>query len=402
MKLSEKTLDQILLAVPLIGGQNWLGGENYIRNILYALATLPPAERPRVRLTSTLGAEDSVVDGLLSFDFVDLHPMMKFARINAATRFVFRAVNWLVRRALRRSDSIEYHDADLVFPVINFTPGTSRSIYWIGDFQEIFLPELFTEELRDSRNRKNSAIIASTNVLVLSSQAALEDLKAHFPDVRANIHVWRFSSLPQKQAAGGREPHEAYGLPKKFVYIPNQFWAHKNHEVAFRALGRLRDRAPDLCYVCTGSTYEHRVKGHFEKLRALLQEEGCEDRVILLGIVPRADQIEIMRHAALILQPSLFEGWSTVVEDARALGRPILLSNLPVHLEQDPPRAVYFNPEDPVELAEKLERAWSQSESGPDAEAEAEAVRVVEARQSQAGRELANILREAARQGAGA
>jgi hypothetical protein len=86
-----------------------------------------------------------------------------------------------------------------------------------------------------------------------------------------------------------------------------------------------------------------------------------------------------------------------VVEDARALGRPILLSNLPVHLEQNPPNAIYFDPKDPVVLAEKLKMAWSQWEAGPDPESEAAATRMAEKRQIQAGRELAEILKQAMR-----
>lgn len=397
MNRPDNSLERVLLAIPLVGSDNWLGGENYVRNVLHALATLQPTERPRVRLTSAMRAKDSMLESLLSFDFVEIHPLVKFGRINAATRLVFRVVNRAIQVVLGRSYNIEYRNIDLIYPMMMFNPGSSRSIYWIGDFQEIFLPDLFTEEQRASRHRKNSAIIASPNVLVLSSQASLEDLNAHFDDIRAKIFIWRFCSLPQNQATGGRNPHQAYGLPEKYVYIPNQFWAHKNHEAAFRALGSLRESHPDTCFVCTGSTYEHRVKGHFERLKAILLEEGIEDRVTLLGIVPRADQIEIMRHAAFILQPSLFEGWSTVVEDARALGRPILLSNLPVHLEQNPPNAIFFDPKDPADLASKLKTACSQWEAGPDPEAEAAATRAAEERQIQAGREFAEILKQAMR-----
>lgn len=58
-----------------------------------------------------------------------------------------------------------------------------------------------------------------------------------------------------------------------------------------------------------------------------------------------------------MVQPSLFEGWSTVVEDARALGKTIVLSDIDVHLEQDPPHGHTFRAGDPADLARALQEA---------------------------------------------
>jgi hypothetical protein len=70
------------------------------------------------------------------------------------------------------------------------------------------------------------------------------------------------------------------------------------------------------------------------------------------------------------VQPSKSEGWSTVVEDARGLGKRILLSDIDVHREQDPPRAGYFRPDDAKELAARL-REVLEEQPGPNAASEA-------------------------------
>jgi len=62
------------------------------------------------------------------------------------------------------------------------------------------------------------------------------------------------------------------------------------------------------------------------------------------------EQVQLLRDCDLIVQPSLFEGWSTVVEDAKALGQRIVLSDLPVHREQEPPAALFFDPMSPQDL----------------------------------------------------
>ena len=54
------------------------------------------------------------------------------------------------------------------------------------------------------------------------------------------------------------------------------------------------------------------------------------------------------------MQPSLFEGWSTVVEDAKCLNKFIFLSDLPVHREQNPANVCFFDPYDEDALTDKL------------------------------------------------
>jgi len=97
---------------------------------------------------------------------------------------------------------------------------------------------------------------------------------------------------------------------------------------------------------------------HFREMAEMIDSFGLTEQVHILGAVPRAAQIGLMREAVAVIQPSRFEGWSTVVEEARALGSRLLLSSFPVHLEQSPPRTSFFSPDSPSELAELMRQAW--------------------------------------------
>ena len=79
-----------------------------------------------------------------------------------------------------------------------------------------------------------------------------------------------------------------------------------------------------------------------------------------------------MRQSLAVIQTSLFEGWSTSVEEAIALGKQIILSDIPVHREQNPKQGVYFDPNAPVQLASILENIFERGELdklNPDKEA---------------------------------
>jgi len=103
---------------------------------------------------------------------------------------------------------------------------------------------------------------------------------------------------------------------------------------------------------------------------------GLRNTVIPLAQVPYADLVGLLRHAALIVQPSSFEGWSTTVQDGKALGRPVACSSISLHREQAPEAVGFFGPTSPGELADVLERAWPALRPGPDTAKEAEALAV--------------------------
>jgi glycosyltransferase involved in cell wall biosynthesis len=70
--------------------------------------------------------------------------------------------------------------------------------------------------------------------------------------------------------------------------------------------------------------------------------------------MPRDEQLLLMKLAQAVIQPSFFEGWSTVIEDAMALNVPVIASNLDVNIEQLQEKGIYFNPNDANELVKVI------------------------------------------------
>ena len=59
-------------------------------------------------------------------------------------------------------------------------------------------------------------------------------------------------------------------------------------------------------------------------------------------------------NCKLFINPSFFEGWSTTVEEAKALGSKIILSNIPVHIEQKNNRTLIFKSNDEKKLSKLI------------------------------------------------
>ncbi|MBR5376708.1 MAG: glycosyltransferase family 4 protein [Lachnospiraceae bacterium] len=235
-------------------------------------------------------------------------------------------------------------------------------VSWIADFQHCHYPEFFEQEEVDKRNSNFKKIASSGNPLVLSSNDAKEDLEQYFRAGRPGVHVVHFSSFIDDELGKLTPEHESevlsgFGLEKhKYIAVCNQFWKHKNHIVVLKAIGLLADRdtGSDLKVVFTGEPSDRRNPEYMDELKKLMDALG--DRVQVLGFIDRRDQLCIMKYAGFIIQPSLFEGWGTVVEDAKILGKRILLSDIPVHREQMNENCILFDPKDPESLADAVIR----------------------------------------------
>jgi len=252
----------------------------------------------------------------------------------------------------------------LDLPPWRITPGT---IGWIPDFQHVHLPEFFDQGDLDRRNTTFQRLAEKATVVMLSSEAAHADFAQSVPQYARKARVVPFPSLLalEELTADPTVTRIKFNLPEKFALVANQFWAHKNHALVVEALSMLQRK--DIHIVMTGLPSDHRdpANKNFSALLQAIAAAGLNSQITILGLAPYTDLVNLMRTAALIIQPSRFEGWSTVVQDAKALGRPLLCSDIDVHREQAP-RALGFFPTDRADvLAELLAAHWNDLAPGP-------------------------------------
>jgi glycosyltransferase involved in cell wall biosynthesis len=231
---------------------------------------------------------------------------------------------------------------------------TPRPIAWIPDFQHRALPEFFTAEEIRQRDRFYGAMLAQRHDIVLSSEHARADALCYYGTPAARLHVLHFATVADPAWFKDAAPQLRRPLPDQYLMVCNQFWAHKDHGTLFEAVHLLAEQGLDVHVVCTGATEDYRRPEYFQQLQARIRSWGLESHIHILGMIAREEQIRLMRGASAIVQPSLFEGWSTVLEDARALGVPVIASDFPVHLEQNLPGALYFRRGDAADCARAI------------------------------------------------
>ena len=277
-----------------------------------------------------------------------------------------RTPAWLMRKLTLRltgRDSalqrlLVRNDIDVLSHSGPLGPGAAiPSIGWIADLQHRRLPELCSAAESRARDSTIERWHRYCSALLFSSQAARADFERFYGAPRIPAFVIPFVPLtravdPEAAAQAGAK----YALPEKYFYVPNQFWSHKNHRQVIEAALLLKGEGLAVDLVFTGGAQDYRNAQHYDGLVELAS--GLGEHARFLGVVPYADVLALMDRALAVINPSLFEGWSTTAEEARNLGKAVLLSNIDVHREQAPPRGVYFEPGDARDLACKMRQAW--------------------------------------------
>ena len=180
------------------------------------------------------------------------------------------------------------------------------------------------------------------------------DIERFLPRHRARVTALPLSAAPDPAWFDLPEPPLArYGIDGPYFIISNQFWQHKDHLTAYRAFARVLRRHPGLVMVCTGETSDFRNPGHFAMLGREAAALGIEGRLRVLGLIPKRDQIALLRGALALVQPTLFEGGpgGGSVWDALALGVPAIVSDVTVNLEISEPTVTFFKASDVAALA---------------------------------------------------
>lgn len=335
---------------------SWQGGVNYYRNLLNCYRKYPDVE---IKLAIfSLHPEDF---SEYVCDAIEVHRWPSL--ITGNLLHYPRQILWrLFEYDMIRMRCLRKHKVDLLSHFPDGQQQWMRTLAWQPDFQHKALPHFFSAEECAERDATVAQTAKWGNIL-LSSHAAAADFRRYYPELEhVRAHVLHFSSAAvlDTKPMSLEELSRTYPVSEPYFFLPNQFWKHKNHGVVVEALRQLPAKIKVLC---TGSMDDYRDKTYVPNLLAKVKEAGLEERFVCLGSVPYPVMVSLMDHAIAVLQPSLFEGWSTTVEESKAMLKRIVLSKIAVHVEQAPERGIYFTPDAPdssAQLAQLMQRVYDE------------------------------------------
>jgi glycosyltransferase involved in cell wall biosynthesis len=325
------------VAVVVYGlSENWLGGVNYYRNLL---SVFDGAGETGLRLHVFTNDPGHFADMTLSPRVV----------VHCVPMLQHRTPEWFLRKIVARTTGRDWmlvrllHRTGVRAIAFSHVPGARatgiRCLPWIPDFQSQRHPEYFQPEVVDIEKRRAQEWLNEGDGLIVSSQAAHDDAVALFGADPARLHVMRFAPRLDGDTLSSPALRDQvlarHGISRPYFFLPNQYWQHKNHAVVVAALRRLRDSGhPVPLVISTGKTFDPRKPTYFNDFEATVRAANLIDDYRALGVIDRQDMLVLLANSVAVINPSRFEGWSSSVEEAKAFGKRLVVSDIPVHQEQ--------------------------------------------------------------------
>lgn len=341
--------------------EDWIGGTYYILNIIRALNYLEDSKKPYLIILHGVNSSLSEVEKI-NYPYLEYRPFLfKLGYIERITNKIFYYLNGEIPFKIKIPTDL----ATNIYPLTRFISEKSikKGYYWIPDFQEKYMPHLFSQFEVKLRMKSHKRFIRNSIDLVFSSQTAKNDFDKYYPENNNNNVVLRFASIIDKSFENICVDSllKKYHIERPYFIVPNQFWKHKNHEVILNAVKILHDKGVKFQMVLTGKEQDYRNPEYSVQLRDFVKESGISDKVLFLGFIPRDEQLQLMNNSLAIIQPSLFEGWSTVVEDSKVLNHLIIVSDISIHREQIKNNCIFFDPKSALDLSTKIEYVLSNT-----------------------------------------
>ena len=374
----------------------WAGGRYYLQHLIRCVASLPMEERLMLRDVWWGQVPD---DDPFKEVRSDLSDPVSISMPNTMWRRAVRKVKCLLDGTHDARDLFAPYDIKVFFPIPLCENTGIPYAFWLPDFQYLRRPDLLsTNQCKHFETYYHNNVYQAQRV-ILSSEDARNDYSFVFPEYQYKAHVVRFCSVPDDTwwKWNPIEITKKHHLPERFFIVCNQFTRHKNHFILLTAMRILLDRGmSDVHLVCTGSTFDHREEDYIGQVKEMIATHNLADNVHILGLVPRSDHIALLRQSIAALQPSMFEGWSTIIEDAKSLGKPVLTSDIPVHREQlFNMHENYLSLKDAGEWADAMAEAWITMDNGPNSEQEALGASRLNINKRECGLSFVNALRSA-------
>lgn len=171
--------------------------------------------------------------------------------------------------------------------------------------------------------------------------------------------VRRFKISSSKVIVTYEAAEEEYSVRQPSTVNRQQFLLYVGNAYPHKNLNRLLDamqilttyyklHTTNLVLVCPRDVFATRLTSEIKK-------RDLGKRVELKGYLPPKDLSALFQKAQAYVFPSLSEGFGIPGLNAMASGLPLAASNIPVLKEVYGAAALYFNPKDPGDIAQKIE-----------------------------------------------
>lgn len=154
---------------------------------------------------------------------------------------------------------------------------------------------------------------------------------------------------------------EKYNLPEKYILYIGTLQPRKNIPALIEAFAllkieiTLKVKLNSLKLVIAGG----KAHNYDNLIDEVVKRNNLTDDVLFPGYIDEEDKAAVLKGADVFVFPSFYEGFGVPIIEAMSLGVPTIISDIPVHREIAKDASLFFNPQIPGELSQKIREVIS-------------------------------------------
>ncbi|HSY35027.1 MAG TPA: glycosyltransferase family 1 protein [Acidobacteriaceae bacterium] len=304
----------------------------------HLVTNLLPLLRKDDLLTLVVQSDDLLIRAAVN-GYANVHLVTipsKFFR-NRALLMIYEQLVLPIVAWAKRANLI--HSLHYTHPLLSLT----RRVVTIHDLTFLLFPELHTRSRRIVMPFFIRRAMKHADAVIFVSKATQDDAERLIGtghNLRRVVPLGVAACPPAQQGDPSSETYlSGIGVQQPYLLFVGTLEPRKNIVRIVNAFESVAETHPELTLVLAG-----KLGWHTDEIISAIEHSPMRPRIRYLGFVSEAQKRTLLRNCAMLVYPSLYEGFGLPVLEGMAAGAPVITSNLSSMPEVAGDAAVFVDP----------------------------------------------------------
>jgi glycosyltransferase involved in cell wall biosynthesis len=217
-------------------------------------------------------------------------------------------------------------------------------------------PEVSSNGQWESRERVYRKMLFKATYIITGNETGKKEILENYPMNPQKIKMVPFPNPMNYMTESSSDYKLSIPIKEPYIFYPAQFWPHKNHVTLIDAVKYMHDNDCNIHCYFSGSD-----QGNMSYIKEKIRKYDLEKYIHVLGFIDTESLICLYKNALALTFVSLLGPNNLPPLEAISLGCPVIISNIPGHIEQMEDAAILVDATDHIQIANAVIKLLSDN-----------------------------------------